>query len=182
MGLPAPLMGLSQALNLGKSVFQGRNIGELARWMYLQGYDFRHFLVSGLTPATIEIVLRGCLLVRHWGEHGEAKLNLAGNPKYRSMLLTAHAIAAAANAGKVALMQGNPLAINQAQWMALFRYLIPSLKYWLFDKSRLELEHLQKINDEGWADLLTSSSALVERVAAPQMPLFELGAAVPGRG
>jgi len=175
MGLPAPMMTALQGLNVGRSFCGGKTVGQLARWMYQNGYDFRHFLVSGITPAVIEIILRGYLMIRHFVDNGEVKIRLADNPKYRSMLLLAHAIAAAANAGKVALYQGNPLAINQAQWMALFRYLIPSLKYWLFDRDRLELEHLRRINDEGWKELIDSSRSIIERVAPLEMPLFELG-------
>ena len=59
----------------------------------------------------------------------------SGPPKYRMMLLAAHAIAAVGNAGKIALYEGTPLAINVAECTALFRHLVPSLKYWLFDKN-----------------------------------------------
>jgi hypothetical protein len=80
-------------------------------------------------------------MLRHYSEQGETKINLASHPKYRSMLLAAHGIASLANAGKIALRQGNPLAINYAEWMALLRYLIPSTKYWVFDQHRLHFEH-----------------------------------------
>ncbi|MGL5081933.1 MAG: hypothetical protein ACRC8A_10650 [Microcoleaceae cyanobacterium] len=49
MGLPAPLMTLIQGINVGSFGEKGRTVGEIARWMYLNGYDFRHFLVSGIT-------------------------------------------------------------------------------------------------------------------------------------
>jgi hypothetical protein len=127
MGLPAPFMTLVQGINLGSFGEKNRTLGEVARWMYLNGYDFRHFLVSGITPAVIEIMLRAYIMLRHYSEFGETKLCLASHPKYRSMLFMAHAIAALGNAGKITLLQGNPLAINYAQWMALFRYLIPML-------------------------------------------------------
>jgi hypothetical protein len=51
-------------------------------------------------------------------------------------------------------MQGNPLAINYAEWLALIRYLIPSLKHWIFDKQLLKIEHMSKINEENWNELL----------------------------
>ena len=132
--------------------------------MYLNGYDFRHFLVSGITPAVIEIILRAYIMLRHYSEHGETKLILNDHPKYRSMLLVAHSIAALGNAGKIALMQGNPLAFNLAEWMALIRYLIPTIKYWLFDEHRLRLEHLERINDSGWNELLQNNEKIIEIV------------------
>jgi hypothetical protein len=175
MGLPAPFMTLFQGLNIGSVGERSRTVGELARWMYLNGYDFRHFLVSGLTPTVIEIVLRAYLMVRHYVEHGETKVLLASHPKYRSMLLTAHAIAAAGNAGKIALMQGNPLAINQAEWMAFVRYLVPSLKYWVFDRARLKRAHLEHLNEQGWQALEGQVSMALRGIAAREFPLIVLG-------
>ena len=37
------------------------------------------------------------------------------------MKLTAHTIGAAMNAGKVAIHQGNPLAVNYTQWLSFAR-------------------------------------------------------------
>jgi hypothetical protein len=143
--------------------------------MYLNGYDLRHFLVSGLSPAVIEIVLRGFIMLRHYAEYGEAQFVLANQPKYRSMLLAAHGIAALGNAGKVALLQGNPLAINLAQWYALLRYLIPSLHYWVFDRQRLQLEHITAITDAGWDELLRNGDKLLGRVQAVDHQILVLG-------
>jgi len=176
MGLPAPFMTLVQGINAGSFGEKGRSIGQLARWMYLNSYDFRHFLVSGITPATIEIILRAYLMLRHYTEHGETKFLLASHPKYRSMLLTAHSIAALGNAGKIALLQGNPLAINQAEWMAILRYLLPSIKYWALDKHRFRMEHMEQINEAGWNDLLENSRQLLSTVAvAEDSPVITLG-------
>lgn len=175
MGLPAPFMTLFQAFNFGSFGEKDRTIAQVARWMYLNGYDFRHFLVSGVTPAIIEIVLRAYIMVRHYSEHGETKFMVAQSPKYRSMLLTSHSVAAAANAGKVALYQGNPLALNQAEWMAFLRYLFPHMKYWMFDRGRLKLEHMDRINEAGWNELTLNSGRILERVAADNWEVVRLG-------
>ncbi|MDP9474701.1 MAG: hypothetical protein M3R38_03230 [Actinomycetota bacterium] len=175
MGLPAPLMTLLQGINVGSFGEKNRTAGEVARWMYLEGYDLRHFVVGGVTPAVIEIILRAYLMLRHYSEHGETKFRLAASPKYRSMLLTAHGVAAVANAGKVTLCQGNPLAINQAEWMAFLRYLFPHMKYWLFDRHRLKLEHMDRINEAGWDELALNSGRVLERVAADQWEVVRLG-------
>lgn len=175
MGLPAPLATLLQGINVGSFGEKGRTVGQVARWMYLEGYDLRHFVVGGVTPAVVEIVLRAYVMLRHHAEHGETKVAVARSPKYRSMLLTAHGVAAAANAGKVALYQGNPLAINQAEWMAFLRYLFPHMKYWLFDRDRLKLEHMDRINEAGWDELILNSGRILERVAADDWEEIRLG-------
>ena len=175
MGLPAPFMTLLQGINFGSFGKKERTVGELARWMYRNGYDFRHFLVSGITPAVIEIILRAYIMLRHYSEHGETKFDLASHPKYRSMLLAAHSIATVGNAGKIVLMQGNPLAINSAEWMAFIRYLVPSIKYWVFDQRQLRLEHLEQINATGWNDLVQSSDQLVTTIAKIDFPTIPLG-------
>jgi hypothetical protein len=173
MGLPAPFMTLMQGINIGSFGDKGRSVGEVARWMYLNGYDLRHFLVTGITPAVVEIVLRAYIMIRHYSEHGEIKCDLASHPKYRSMLLMAHGIATTANAGKVVLTQ-NPLAVNYAEYMAFIRYLVPSLKYWLFDQRHLRLEHMEKINESGWNDLLNNSDRLLDAIAKQNFPLISL--------
>lgn len=173
MGLPAPFMTLMQGINIGSFGDKGRSVGEVARWMYLNGYDLRHFLVTGITPAVVEIVLRAYIMIRHYSEHGEIKCDLASHPKYRSMLLMAHGIATTANAGKVVLTQ-NPLAVNYAEYMAFIRYLVPSLKYWLFDQRHLRLEHMEKINESAWNDLLNNSDRLLDAIAKQNFPLISL--------
>ncbi len=175
MGLPSPFMTLFQGINVGSFGEKGRTAGELARWMYFNGYDLRHFVVSGVTPLVIEITLRAYIMIRHYSEHGETKVMVAQSPKYRSMLLAAHGVAAAANAGKVALYQGNPFAINQAEWMAFLRYLFPHMKYWMFDRSRLKLEHMDSINESNWDELTLNSGRLLEQVAARDWDVVRLG-------
>ena len=90
------------------------------------------------------------------------------------MLFWSHALAAVADGGKVALYQGNPLAINFAEWMAFFRYLVPSVKYWLFDKQRLRCEHLERINEQGWQEIETQTSRIMRIVTAEDFPILAL--------
>lgn len=176
MGLPAPFMTLIQGINMGSFGEKEQTVGEIARWMYLNGYDLRHFLVSGITPAVIEITLRAYIMLRYYSEHGETKFDLASHPKYRSMLLMSHSIATLGNAGKVVLMQGNPLAVNYAEWIAFVRYLIPSAKYWMFDQHQLRMEHFERINSTGWDELLQSSDQLLASVAKLDSSKIVLGA------
>ncbi|MEM6448495.1 MAG: hypothetical protein AAF704_18305 [Cyanobacteria bacterium P01_D01_bin.123] len=178
-GLPAPLFGLLQRFNVGSFQFgdkKERTLAEVARWMYLNGYDLRHFLVSGIMPAVVEIVLRGYLMLRHYAEKGSTEFDAESHHKIRTMLLAAHGVAAAANAGKVILYQGNPLAVNYAEWLALLRYLVPSLKHWLFDRDRLHLEQMETLTDSTWNELLANSQTLMEKVYAADDNVFRIGA------
>src|SRR2546423_8433260 len=172
-GLPAPFMTLLQGINAGSIGDKGRTVGELARLMYMRGYDLRHFLVAGLTPAVIEIVLRAYLMLRHYAEHGAIPL-VASHPKYRTMLLFAHGIAVLGNGTKVALCK-NPLAINVAEWYAFVRYLLPSIKYWVLDKRRLRIEHLEQLNDAGWDELVCNGDALLRYAVQADDRVVELG-------
>lgn len=168
-GLPVPFASLFRLLDVGS--FKRENgktatISQLVGWMYYHGYDLRHFVTMSTTPATIEIILRMYILIRSFTEGDEKISNLSSNPKYRSMLLSAHAIASASNVGKVYLRAGNPLAINYAEWLALLRYLVPSVKYWVFDRSGLEIERMEKISDDEWHKLLENGTNLLEKAYA----------------
>jgi len=174
-GLPAPFMTLIQGINAGSIGPHNKTVGQLARYMYRNGYDFRHFLVSGTTPAVVEVILRAYVMLRHYSEHGDVKFQLASQPKYRSMLLSAHAIACAGNAGKIYLQAGNPLAINQSEWMALFRYLVPHAKYMIFDRHRLRIEHMEEIIDEEWDQVLSNGRDILHRIGDSEMSEMRLG-------
>lgn len=179
-GLPIPFSSVFRLLNVGcfKSVKgKERTISDLSLWMYHNGYDLRHFITMGITPATIEIFLRTYLMIRHYSEHGETKFILADSPKYRSMLLVAHSIASVANVGKVSLYQGNPLAINYAEWLALFRYLLPHIKYWVFDKHNFKIEHMEKINENSWNELLNTNDEIFKKIISTKIEHIELGKA-----
>ena len=131
MGLPAPGWSLHQLFRVGGFGPKERTVAELARWMYRMGYDSRHFLTMATSVAAVEVVLRGYFSIRrHLDEEYDGDMTHAGeaagarrtgqHPHFQSMALGAHALAAAANAGKVAIYAGNPLAINYAQWLRFF--------------------------------------------------------------
>ncbi len=176
MGLPPPFFTLLQRINLNDPFSKkSRTIGQIARWMYLNGYDFRHFITMGLTPAVIEIILRSYLMLKHYYEKKEIQFRVASNPKYRLMLLLAHAIACAGNAGKIALYQGNPLAINYAEWLALFRYLLPTIKYSIFDRRKRIIKELNDNLELVWNDLLQSSTNMLTTLYKDSLQLISLG-------
>ena len=120
-------MPLLQMFQFGKFGRGEHTIGDVARFMYREGYDFRHFLAMSIFPLLIQILVRLGYFAKRLREGrslAEAVpfeiLLSKPKPKLRTMLFTAHLIASAANAGKVAIGQ-NPLMINYPQWVALFR-------------------------------------------------------------
>src|SRR5690606_2014075 len=62
MGLPAPLMTLSNLMRFGSWGERERSVADLCRYMYHHGYDLRHFMSSMTAPAASRILLHG-----YWG-------------------------------------------------------------------------------------------------------------------
>lgn len=137
MGLPIPGWGLTQLLQVGSFGKRERTLAELARFMYLKGYDLRHLVTMATSVASAELILGLYFGIRQWrdpefAEDIERERRLRGTkrylftPRYEAMSLLTHSIAAAANAGKIAASGGNPLALNIAQWVrfgaALFQF------------------------------------------------------------
>lgn len=134
MGVPAPGWSLLQSFHVGSFGEKERTVADLARFMYLKGYDARHFLTMTGSPVLIETVLGLYWNLRlrmdeEFGTAIEREARVAGtssmkhHPRHQTMALFSHGIAAAANAGKVAVYQGNPLAVNYVQWLAFLRQL-----------------------------------------------------------
>jgi len=132
MGVPVPGWTLLDFAQVGKFGSRDRTVAELARWMYLEGYDSRHFLTMATSVAALETCLRTYWIVRreldpafaeeieHEGQVACSR-HLGDHPRYQAMAFGAYAIAAAANAGKIAAYHGNPLALNYAEWLGFLR-------------------------------------------------------------
>ena len=147
MGVTPPGWSAFGAAQFGSIGPDDLTLAQVARVMYLKGYDLRHFLTQTTSVAAAELVLHLYWYMREafdseWAGtvEREWQLNdltgslddrrgirrLGQHPRYEALALGTHAIAAAANAGKIALMQGNPLALNYAQWL---RFLHASYRY-----------------------------------------------------
>lgn len=156
-GLPPPLF--APLLRLHGHSIGGHDVAEITVAMYRSGYDFRHFLAGGVCTAAIEVVVRTSWLVRELAEGkalGEA-LPVGRKPRLQTGLFIAHTVAAAVDAGKVAITQ-NPLMVNWAQWLAFFRYALPQLHWLMIGKAHEREVFLDGKLDEAWAGFDASLS------------------------
>lgn len=154
MGLPAPLMGLCNLLQFGSIGEFNQTVAEIVQGMYYEGYDFVHFCSLNVSVMLIEVVTRIGYAIKRIREGHSVKesipfsLDRTKHPKLETMLFISHSLAAAANAGKVALTE-NPVAINYVEWIAFTKYSYNQLKWWLSDKEALRHDYvLGKINEE----------------------------------
>ena len=153
-GLPPPFLSLFQLLNFGD--IGGRTISQLCRTMYAKGYDFGHFLAMGIPVMMIEVIVRVFYFAKrlHEGKTMQEALpiNLPGyahQPKLQTMLFTAHTVASAINAGKIAITK-NPLSVNLPQWLLYAKLSFQQMKWILLDKEMERLDFTQDKLDADW--------------------------------
>jgi len=128
MGIQPPFFSLAQLVP-GTSPFEIRgdpgvqvSWTDLARYMYANGYDFRHFISMGLVPATVELIVWGYWLYYSFDNEDQAEKERL---KLASMLLLGHLLAATGNVVKIGIVssmvgpESAPLAVNWAELLAL---------------------------------------------------------------
>ncbi|GGC97766.1 hypothetical protein GCM10007216_30690 [Thalassobacillus devorans] len=164
MGLPAPGWGFTQLLQFGELGDKNRNIAEIARFMYLKGYDLRHFATMSLVPGIIELTIRGYYYL---SKIRPEKLTLKiDEPLFEKemekvenavllnkMLLFSHSIVSTGNAIKLIIYRRNPLAINYPQWLALLKESSKSAKRLCIDSYGEKIIRNRITIDERWSDL-----------------------------
>lgn len=139
MGLPAPLMGLFNLMQFGSVGEEDQTIAEIVQGMYYEGYDFQHFCAQSLPVMLTEVVVRLGYFLKRVKEGVPVKkalpvtTNRDKRPKLGTMLFTAHSIATAVNAGKVAFTK-NPMEINYPQWVAFAVYSFKQAKWMLMNR------------------------------------------------
>ena len=157
-GLPAPLMGPLQLVN-AKSGFTLKEGGDpvavrdVARYMYANGYDLRHFMTTKISPAIAEVILSAYHGVRDFSTGAEpGEPGLPDKLKREQMLVLTHGLLASANILKTALYGWNPMAINLAQFQTLARRMLSLVKL-AAERDRLVQQGLE----EGWESLLADA-------------------------
>jgi hypothetical protein len=150
-GLPPPLFGLLQFFQQGG--VGDHSVADVARAMYRSGYDFRHYLAGGVTVAIVEVFVRTAWTVRELSE-GKTLIDAlpVANRRLQSGLFLSHSVAAAVNAGKVAVTQ-NPLSVNLAQWQIFFLYALPQLHWLLVGRESAQGAFIREKLDASWTQL-----------------------------
>ncbi|WP_281899939.1 hypothetical protein [Phytohabitans aurantiacus] len=124
---------------------------DVARYMYTNGYDLRHFFTMGITPGVVTAIIRGYWLLNSYATGGSAAQRKVEHAKLTSMLLLGHAIAASGTLLKTGLLFGvNPVALNYNQILAM----APATIAWL--KEAIARDH--RINhalEKEWESLRT---------------------------
>lgn len=129
-GIPIPGWCYLHLLQFGNIGEKKRTIAEVARYMYMQGYDLRHLLTMSIEPAAIGLILHIYHFLVNVGPENEMNYTLQAekeysciknNIKFKRMSLVALSVASAGDIGKVIMYQGNPLAINYALWCSMIK-------------------------------------------------------------
>ena len=138
MGVPAPFMGV---LRMFDSIpTGGSDLGKQIEYMYVNGYDFRQFVVTSIPMLIMEVMMRVFYAVKQvklaGSSLGEALIDtMPGmmNPRFRMMLAMGYGTAAAVNTGKVCITR-NILNLNYAAWLGLTWNGFFAVKWALFER------------------------------------------------
>ena len=160
-GVPAPLFTL---LQLGaESPFVHKRAGaegeatwaQISQYMYVNGYDLRHFFVSGITPTIISIVIRGYWLLKSYAAGESKDQRQKKQAKLTSMLLLGHGMATSGTLLKTGLIYGmNPFALNYSQILATG----PATIAWF--KTAIERDHrIGLALEQEWQAMLIESES-----------------------
>ena len=135
-GLPIPGWCYLNLLQFGSIGEKQRTIAEVARYLYIQGYDLRHLITMSIEPAAINLLLHIYHFLVYEGpekkksyqslsekEYGEIKNRI----KFRNMSLIAVSVASAGNIAKVA-SYNNLLALNYPLWCTMVKEAIEKTK------------------------------------------------------
>ena len=138
MGLPAPFMGL---LTMLRNVnINGESIGANVEYMYLNGYDMRHFTVTSVPMALMEILLRVCWIIKRITLDNKTLWEALSqtfpgrmHKKFRVITAGAYGVLCSLNAGKVYITH-DILSLNYAAWLGLIWNGFHAFKWALMDK------------------------------------------------
>ena len=159
MGLPAPLMGvlrMSGSLPVGDS-----DLGKQIEYMYVNGYDLRHFVAASIPVLIMEVVLRVLYAFKQvaltGSSLGEALIETMPtkmNPRFRIMLAMAYGTMAGVNGARVFVTK-DILNLNYVAWAGLVWNGFHAFKWALLDRNlrlwkefeQKELEALEHVTD-----------------------------------
>lgn len=180
-GLPVPGWTALLTINTGSIGPKQETVGEVARAMYLRGFDTWHFATMTTSVAAASLTLRGYWGLRgHFDERWRETVDnetaqvggdrVSDNPRFQTLSLIAHGLAAGANVGKVVLYGGNPLALNYPQWLWFTRAFLAWYAGRLAEPASLltnQAEANSRLLDDGWPRLDPNDEAFPRLQADP---------------
>lgn len=178
MGLPAPLMGLFNLLQLGSIGEEEQTIAEIVQGMYYEGFDFIHFCSQSIPVMITEVIVRLGYAIKRIKEGNRIQdsiplsLDREKHPKLGTMLFIAHAGATAANTGMIYFTK-NPMAINYPQWIAFAKYSYSQLKWAVINKPEAQNAYVMGRIDEELRDVIGSSNALFDDFSKEFIVVFK---------
>src|SRR5699024_753313 len=159
MGVPVPGWAFTQLLQFGRFGEKDRTLADITRYMYIKGYDFRHFLTMSSVPATIEL----CTRVYHKLTVSEQNAyaltyerdlqDIQEKMRLEKMLFAAHSVAMSGNVIKIALSHGNPLAFNVAQLFGFTKQSIEMVIMQARDKTTVKIVGNREEISKRWDEL-----------------------------
>ena len=140
-------------MQFGSMGDKNRTIAEISEYMYLKGYNMKHFATMSIANAAIELIL---FLYLKWTESQPSENELLSEREYielksaqkkNSMRLIAYSVAVGGNIAKVAAYSGNPTAINLPIWYAFIKESILKLEVlWEDHTAENAIEHRHVID------------------------------------
>lgn len=160
LSVPAPLTPLLQLIQVGSIEYKGQKltVGDLAKKMYYDGYNFNHFIGMSVPVFLIEVLIRLYFVIKEMF-YKSSEISIKNNPKLDVMLCISNGILSAENTGKIAITK-NPFSINYVSWISTAKYGLKTLKWIIYDRELGKVEYAQKNIDTNWEYLLES----VERI------------------
>lgn len=149
ISIPAPLTPLLQMVQDGSVSYKGKKytVGDLSKRMYYDGYNFNHFIGMSIPVILIHLVIKLFTILREMFSDDYSVT------KHKSdiLLFVSNSILCAENVGKLVVTE-NPFSINYVSWMDTAKYSVRALKYVLVEYHLEEIEHIQKVIDNEFAD------------------------------
>lgn len=169
LSVPASLTPLLQMIQVGSVTYNGKayTIGDLSKRMYYDGYNFNHFIGMSIPVALIHIVIHIYMALREMFSEDYSRT------KHKSdiLLFVANSILCAENVGKLIVTE-NPFAINYVSWIDTAKYAVRTLKYVLVDYHLEQIDYIQKIIDQEFANTYKSVENTWNRVCGDKQIVY----------
>ena len=168
MGLPAPFMGLLRMFD-GIPV-AGSDLGKQVEYMYVNGYDFRQFVVTSVPALIMEVVMRASYAAKQvtladepLGQALVDTLPTRMSPRFRMMLAIGYGCMSGVNAGRVYVTQ-DIMSLNYAAWMGLAWNGFHGLKWAMLDRHLKLWEGIEREEIEALERVVSQMDGLKARV------------------